>query len=152
MAMDRTLLLIKPNVVEHHKIGAVISTLEENGLIIHNMRMETLTRERAERFYSVHRGKPFFENLVAFMTSGPMVALVLEHENAVEYVRNLIGNTDPSKAANGTIRHLYGESLTRNAVHASDSPGNAEKEISCIFDEERAASRLERVEDVSEMR
>lgn len=72
--------------------------------------METLTRERAERFYAVHKGKPFFENLVEFMTSGPMVALVLEHENAVEYVRSIIGNTDPSKAAEGTIRRRYGES------------------------------------------
>lgn len=132
--MNQTLLLIKPNVVEHRNIGAVICALENNGLIIRRMHMETLTRERAERFYAVHKGKPFFENLVEFMTSGPMVALVLEHENAVEYVRSIIGNTDPSKAAEGTIRRRYGESLTRNAVHASDSPENARSEIACIFD------------------
>ena len=138
--MDRTLLLIKPNVVERLKIGAVISALEEHGMIIRALRMETLTRERAERFYAVHMGKPFFPNLIAFMTSGPMVALVLEHENAVQYVRSIIGNTDPSKAAEGTLRRLYGESLTRNAVHASDSPENAHLEIACIFDDWQGAS------------
>jgi nucleoside-diphosphate kinase len=131
--MNQTLMLIKPNVVERRTIGAVISVLEENGLVIRKMQMETLTRERAEQFYAVHRGKPFFENLIEFMTSGPMVALLLEHENVVEYARNIIGNTDPAKAAEGTIRRLFGESLTRNAVHASDSPENAHLEISCIF-------------------
>ncbi len=132
--MDRTLLLIKPDVVKSRRIGAVISVLEDRGLLIREMRMETLTRARAERFYSVHRGKPFFEDLVEFMTSGPMVALILEHENAVAYVREVIGSTDPSKAAEGTIRRLYGESLSRNAVHASDSPENAELEIACVFE------------------
>ena len=150
--MNRTLLLIKPNVVENQNIGAVISALEQRGLIISEMRMETLTRERAERFYAVHREKPFFAKLVEFMTSGPMVALVLEHENVVEYVRQFIGNTDPSKAEEGTIRRLYGESLTRNAVHASDSPENAKLEIACIFNGGQDASPFGRAEHSFETR
>ncbi|MCE5249226.1 nucleoside-diphosphate kinase [bacterium] len=131
--MDRTLLLVKPNVVRIHKIGAVLDALEEKGLVIRDMRMLTLTRERAETFYAIHRGKSFYDRLVTFMTSGPIVAVILEHENCVEYVRSVIGNTDPEKAAKGTIRKLYGLSITENAVHASDSNENAEKEISIMF-------------------
>jgi nucleoside-diphosphate kinase len=131
--VERTLLLIKPNVVEKGNIEAVISALEEKGLVIREMRMETLSRERAEGFYAVHRGKPFFDVLIEFMTSGPIVEMVLEHENCVEYVRSVIGATDPAKAADGTIRKKFGESVTRNAVHASDSPENAELEITFLF-------------------
>ena len=134
--MEKTLLLIKPNVVRINKTGAVLGALEEKGLIIKKMLMLTLTKEHAEKFYAVHRGKPFFEKLVAFMTSGPIVAVVLEHENCVEYVRMVIGHTDPAQAAEGTIRRIYGHSVTENAVHASDSPENAEKEIALIFGKE----------------
>lgn len=136
LSMEETLLLIKPNVVERRKIGAVITALEDHDLIIKKMRMETFTRERAEGFYAVHRGKEFFENLVEFMTSNPIVALVLEHEHCVEYVRAIIGNTNPAKAEKGTVRNLYGESCTRNAVHASDSFEHAEWEIAYIFNED----------------
>ena len=94
-----------------------------------------MTRERAEIFYDVHRGKPFFEQLLSFMTSGPIIGMILEHENCVEYVREIIGNTDPDKASAGTLRKMYARNLTENAVHASDSPENAEKEIMCIFGE-----------------
>ncbi|MFC1693521.1 nucleoside-diphosphate kinase [Candidatus Latescibacterota bacterium] len=131
--MEQTLLLIKPNVIEDNKIGAVISVLEEKGIVINNMRIETLTRKRAEGFYEIHRGKPFFENLVKFMTSGPVIELILEHENCVEYVRQVIGNTDPEKAEPGTIRRMFARSLTENAVHASDSADTAKREIAFIF-------------------
>lgn len=131
--MSQTLLLIKPNVVRKNRIGVVLAALEEKGLVIEKMRMLTFTVDKAEEFYTVHLGKPFFERLIKFMTSGPIVAVILEHENCVEYVRRVIGNTDPEKAENGTIRELYGDSLTENAVHASDSDENARKEISIMF-------------------
>ena len=133
--MEQTLLIIKPNAVEDHNIGKIITIMEQKGLTIKNMKMETFTKERAEGFYDIHRGKPFFDRLIEFMTSGPIVLMVLEHENCVEYIREIIGATDPDKASEGTIRKLFARSLTENAVHASDSPGNALKEISYIFDE-----------------
>jgi nucleoside-diphosphate kinase len=135
VAMEETLLLIKPNVVEDHNIGKVISLIEEKGLLIKDIKMETLTMERAEGFYDIHKGRPFFHPLVEFMTSGPIVELILEHEDCVQYVRSVIGDTDPNKAAEGTIRKLYGRSITENAVHASDSIENALKEIQYIFNE-----------------
>ena len=131
--MSQTLLLIKPNAVRKNSTGAVLAALEGKGLVIRKMTMLTFTRDHAEEFYAVHKGKPFFENLISFMTSGPIVAAVLEHENCVEYVRQVIGNTDPAKAADGTIRKLYGDSLTENAVHASDSDENAQREIAIAF-------------------
>jgi len=131
--MEQTLLLIKPNVVKKQRIGEIIDILEKKGLVIKNIKMETLTRERAEGFYNVHRGKQFFDNLVAFMTSGPIVEVVLEHEHCIEYVREIIGSTDPAEAAEGTIRKKYADSLTENAVHASDSLENARIEIAFMF-------------------
>jgi nucleoside-diphosphate kinase len=131
--MRYTLILIKPNVVRKNKIGAVINVLENKGLVIKDIRMGTLTKERAEGFYEIHRGKPFFENLINFMTSGTIVELIVEHDNCVEYVREVIGNTNPEKAVEGTIRKIYGDSLTENAIHASDSPENAKIEIAYIF-------------------
>ncbi|MFC1538543.1 nucleoside-diphosphate kinase [Candidatus Latescibacterota bacterium] len=133
--MEQTLLIIKPNAVKDNNIGAIISILEKKGLIIKTIKMETFTRVRAERFYEIHRGKEFYERLITFMTSGPIIHLVLEHENCVEYVREIIGATDPQKAAGSTIRKLYAKNVTENAVHASDSNENAIKEISFIFDE-----------------
>ncbi len=133
--MQRTLLLIKPNVFEDRQVGAVIDALERKGLVIREMKMETLSRNKAEGFYEIHRGKPFFERLVTFMTSGPIVEMVLEHENAVEYVREVIGSTDPAQAAEGTIRKKFARSLTENAVHASDSIENARHEIGYMFGE-----------------
>ena len=131
--MQQTLLLIKPNVVEENKIGAVIDTLEKKGLVIKNMKMEHLSRERAEGFYDIHREKPFFEKHIKFMTSGPIVEIILEHPDCIEYVREVIGQTDPANAAEGTIRKRFGRSLRENAVHASDSPETAETEIAYIF-------------------
>ena len=134
--MEQTLLFIKPNIVEENKIGAVIAALEEKGIVIRNIKMETFTKARAEGFYEIHMGKPFFERLLEFMTSGPVVEIILEHENCVEYVRSIIGDTDPGKAVAGTIRNRFGSSVTENAVHASDSVENARKEIAYIFGNE----------------
>ncbi|MHB9030378.1 MAG: nucleoside-diphosphate kinase [Candidatus Latescibacterota bacterium] len=139
--MERTLLIIKPNVVEDRKIGAVISALEDKGLIIREMRMETLSRERTEQFYEIHRGKPFYEALISFMISGPVVPMALEHEDAVNYVRQVIGSTDPQKAAEDTIRKRFARSLTQNAVHASDTPENAAREIAFFFGHDAAGPR-----------
>ncbi|HUT62520.1 MAG TPA: nucleoside-diphosphate kinase [Anaerolineae bacterium] len=135
--MEQTLLLIKPNVIQAKKIGAVISELEEKGISIRNMKMETLTKERAEGFYEIHRGKPFFDQLIRFMTSGPIVEMILEHDFCVEYVRDIIGHTDPQKAKGGTIRNLFGCTVTENAVHASDSTETANREIQYIFGNEK---------------
>jgi len=131
--MERTLLIIKPNVVEKCQVGAVISALEKKELIIRNMKMERLSRKRAEEFYEIHRGKPFFERLIDFMTSGPVVPMVLEHRDGVNYARDVIGCTNPQEAAEGTIRKKFGQDVTRNAVHASDSPENAAREIAFFF-------------------
>jgi nucleoside-diphosphate kinase len=132
--MEQTLFIIKPDAIEDRHIGAIISILEEKGIVIKRMKMETLTKKRAEGLYNVHRGKPFFDKLVEFITSGPIIEMILEHKNCVEYVREINGATDPQKAANGTIRKLFARNLTENAVHASDSVENARKEISYIFD------------------
>jgi len=132
--MEKTLLLIKPDAYENHHIGEIISILEKKGLVIKDIKSETFTKERAEGFYDVHRGKHFFDNLIQFMTSGPIIEIVLEHENCVEYIRKIIGKTDPEKAAEGTIRKLFAKNITVNTVHASDSVENAKKEIAYIFD------------------
>ncbi len=133
--MEETLFIIKPNVIENRHVGEILTILEEKGLVIKRMNMETFTKERAEEFYEIHRDKPFFKRLIEFMTSGPIIAMVLEHENCVEYIREIIGTTDPQKAEAGTIRRNFAHDITRNAVHASDSTENARKEISYIFGE-----------------
>ena len=133
--MGQTLFVIKPDAIEDHHVGAIISILEKKGIVIKKIKMETLTKKRAEGLYDVHRGKSFFEKLVEFMTSGPVIEMILEHENCVEYTREIVGATDPQKATEGTIRRLFARNLTENAVHASDSVENARKEIVYIFDE-----------------
>ena len=130
----RTLLMIKPDAVEKKVVGKIISMVEERGFDIRDMRMKRFTRDEAEKFYEVHRGKPFFEELVQFITSGPVVGLCLEGEDIVNKVRNFIGATDPSKADPCTVRALYGTNISRNAVHASDSPENAERELKFFFE------------------
>ena len=131
--MEKTLLLIKPNVTEENKTGEVIASIEAEGFVIKAMKMLVMDRTKAGEFYAVHKGKPFYDNLIAFMTSGPIVAVVLARDNAVSYLREVIGNTDPSKAASGTVRARFGRSVTENAVHASDSPENAQVEMGVIF-------------------
>ena len=134
--MERTLVLIKPDGVRRGLIGEIISRFEKKGLKIKALKMLWLTREKAEEFYSVHKGKPFFESLIRFMTSGPIIAMVLEGDKAISVVRLMIGPTDGREAPPGTIRGDYALSKQENVVHASDSPESAEREIRVIFSDE----------------
>ncbi|ADI32724.1 nucleoside-diphosphate kinase [Staphylothermus hellenicus] len=133
MSIERTLVLIKPDGVRRGLIGEIISRFERKGLKIKALKMLWLTRDKAEEFYSVHRGKPFFESLIEFMTSGPIIAMVLEGDMAISVVRKMIGPTDGREAPPGTIRGDYSLSKSQNVVHASDSPESAVREIGVIF-------------------
>ncbi len=133
--MERTFVMIKPDGVHRSLIGEVISRLERKGLKIVAMKMLWIDRELAERHYAEHRGKPFFSSLVDYITSGPVVAMVVEGRNAIKVVRNLVGATNPVEASPGTIRGDLGMDLGRNVVHASDSLQSAEREISLFFAE-----------------
>jgi nucleoside-diphosphate kinase len=132
---ERTLAIIKPDAVSKNLIGKIVAHLEESGFVIRAMRMEQLDEEKARRFYEVHKERPFYGSLVAFMTGDRCVPMVLEREAAVAKLREVIGATDPAKAAERTIRKLYAESVERNAIHASDSPENATREIAFFFPE-----------------
>jgi nucleoside-diphosphate kinase len=133
MYTDYTFSIIKPNAVRTGKTGPILAMINEAGFEIAAMRMVRLTKPQAESFYSIHKGKPFYEGLIEFMTSGPVVVMILRHENAVEQYRKLIGSTDPSKAEPGTIRKLYAVSVQMNAVHGSDSVENAAIEANFFF-------------------
>jgi nucleoside-diphosphate kinase len=133
MSIQRTLCLIKPDAVEARQVGAIISRLEQEGFTIRAMKHMLLTGAEAEGFYAEHRGQPFFDDLIVFMTKGPIVAIVLEHEDAIAKYRQIIGSTDPSKAAPGTIRHMFGTSVRTNAVHGSDKAETALREIRYFF-------------------
>jgi nucleoside-diphosphate kinase len=133
MAVERTLSIIKPGAVARNLIGKIIARFEEQGLCIIAARMIHLTEEQAQAFYAVHRERPFFSELVAYMTESPFIALVLEGEDAIAKNRELMGATDPSKAMPGTIRGDFGRSITRNTVHGSDSPETAVTEINFFF-------------------
>lgn len=133
MAVERTLSIIKPGAVARNLIGNIIARFEEQGLSIIAARMIHLTEAQAQSFYAVHRERPFFPELVAYMTESPFIALVLEGENAIAKNRELMGATDPSKARPGTIRGDFGRTITRNTVHGSDSPETAATEIAFFF-------------------
>ena len=133
--MEETLFMIKPDAVRAKKIGAILAEVEKAGFEIAAMRMARLTPEDARRFYAVHEGKPFLDDLVAFMSSGPVVPCRLRRPDAIRALRELIGATDPKEAKKGTIRALHAESKQNNAVHASDSPGSAGTEIPFFFGE-----------------
>ena len=133
MYTDFTFSIIKPNAVRTGKTGPILAMINEAGFEIAAMRMVRLTKPQAESFYSVHKGKPFYEGLIEFMTSGPVVVMILRHENAVEDFRKLIGATDPAKAEPGTIRKLFAVSVQMNAVHGSDSTENAAIEANFFF-------------------
>ncbi|HTN51095.1 MAG TPA: nucleoside-diphosphate kinase [Anaeromyxobacter sp.] len=133
MGIERTLSIIKPDGVENGVVGRVVARFEAAGLRPVAMRMAWLSRAEAEGFYAVHRKRPFFSGLVTFMTSGPVVLMVLEGENAVARNREIMGATDPAKAAEGTIRRELAASIDRNTVHGSDSPENARIEIAYFF-------------------
>ncbi|MDH4156264.1 MAG: nucleoside-diphosphate kinase [candidate division Zixibacteria bacterium] len=131
--MNRTLLIIKPDATGRRLVGRIIDRLERAGFDIVRMKMVRLTEAEARRFYAVHEGKPFLDSLVAFMSSGPVVPMVLEKGNAVEDLRMLIGATNPENAACGTIRQEMALSVEKNSVHASDSNENAATEIAFFF-------------------
>jgi nucleoside-diphosphate kinase len=131
--MSFTLTIIKPDAVSTGKAGKILAHLEDAGFTVKAMRMTRLSREQAGAFYAVHRERPFYDSLVAFMTSGPVVPMVLEAEGAVTKLREVIGATDPAEADEGTVRKLYAESKERNAIHASDSDENAAIEASFFF-------------------
>ncbi len=131
--MERTLSIIKPDAVAKNVIGKIIDRFESNGLRIAAIKKLKLSKEDAAKFYEVHKERPFFGELVEYMTSGPVVVMVLEGENAVAKNRELMGATDPKEAAPGTIRADFAESIEANAVHGSDSLENAQKEIAFFF-------------------
>ncbi len=133
MALEHTLSIIKPDAVARNIIGKIYSSFEERGLQIVAAKMVRLTRDQAETFYAVHHGRPFYEDLIAYMTSGPVMVQVLEGESAIALHREIMGATDPKKAAPGTIRAEFAESVTRNAVHGSDAPETAAAEIAFFF-------------------
>ncbi|MCX6666966.1 MAG: nucleoside-diphosphate kinase [Euryarchaeota archaeon] len=133
MGKERTFVMIKPDAVQRGFVGEIISRLERKGIKLVAMKLVSVSRELAEKHYGVHRGKPFFEPTVKYITSSPVVAMVLEGNNAIEMVRSMMGKTDPQQAAMGTIRGDYGQFIGRNIVHGSDSKETAEFEINLWF-------------------
>ena len=133
MALERTLSIIKPDAVEKHKVGAIIQRLEDEGFKICAMKRLHLTLAEARGFYAVHRERPFFAELTKFMSRGPIVVMVLERENAIQKYRDVIGATDPKKAADGTLRKAFGTDVGENALHGSDSPETAQNEVAYFF-------------------
>lgn len=132
---ERTLTIIKPECVENKHIGDVIARIEKDGFIIKAMRMLQMSLEEARTFYEVHRERDFYDDLTSYMSSSPVVVMVLEKENCIRAFRDFIGATDPAKAAPKTIRRVFGKNIQKNCVHASDSPENAVREIKFFFPE-----------------
>jgi len=141
---EQTLAIIKPDSMEKRCFGEIIQRLLDEKFNILKMKHLKLTREQAEKFYEIHKNKPFFRDLVNFMTSGSVIVIALERENAVNYLREIMGSTDPGKAAPSTIRSRYGSDIQRNAIHGSDSEQNARKELSFFF------AQYEIMENISE--
>jgi nucleoside-diphosphate kinase len=139
MAGAVTLGIVKPDAVANNRIGAILAHLERDGYRVRAARLVRLSRSQAEAFYEVHRGRPFYDELVTFMCSGPCLPMVLEKDNAVLAFRDTIGATDPAEAKAGTVRKLFAESKGRNAVHGSDSDDNARREIAFFFAEAERA-------------
>ncbi|MGB9773749.1 MAG: nucleoside-diphosphate kinase [Bacteroidota bacterium] len=133
---EQTLAILKPDCIRRRLVGPVIARIEEAGFKIAAMKMTRLTHETASAFYAVHRGKPFFDDLIEYMTSGVCIPIALEKENAIEDFRALIGATDPAQAAPGTIRKLFATSKQENIIHGSDSRENAQLEITFFFSQE----------------
>ena len=128
MKQNKTFTMIKPDAVKNGDTGSILAHIEKAGFKITAMKLTHLTKESAEDFYKIHKERPFFKDLISYMTTGPIVAAVLEKDNAVEDFRKLIGNTDPQKADEGTIRKIYAKSIDANAIHGSDSDDNAKIE------------------------
>lgn len=138
---ERTLAIIKPDAVGHNAIGPIIAACEGAGLVPVAMRMMHLSKSEAEGFYAEHKGKPFFDSLVSFMISGPIVVMVLEGESAIKGYRALMGATNPAQAEEGTLRRQFATSIDENAVHGSDSAASAEREISFFFEDSAIFTR-----------
>lgn len=134
MGIEKTFSIIKPNAVKKNAIGDIINHFEKNGLHIAAMKLATISKEKCELFYAEHKERPFFGELVSFMTSGPVVLICLAGESAVSKNRELMGATDPKKAAPGSIRAKHGDNVGENAVHGSDSPTSAARELAIFFD------------------
>jgi nucleoside-diphosphate kinase len=136
MSKEQTLSIIKPDAVQKNHIGEILSRFEKAGLKIAALKMKELSRKEAERFYAVHKERPFFKDLVDFMVSGPVVISVLEGESAIQKNRDLMGATNPKEAAPGTIRADFAESIDANAVHGSDGPDTAKVEVAYFFEKQ----------------
>jgi nucleoside-diphosphate kinase len=133
LALQRTLFIVKPDAVERNLIGGILAHVEREGFRIAEARLARLTREEAKTFYEEHREKPFFGELVDYMTSGPVMLTCLEREGGVVKLREVVGATDPAQADEGTVRKTFGKSKQMNSVHASDSPASAERELKLFF-------------------
>lgn len=144
MAIERTLSIIKPDAVAKNNVGDIISCFEKEGLNVVAAKMVHLSPERAQAFYAVHKERPFFNDLVKFMVSGPVLIQVLEGENAIVKNRDIMGATDPKKAAPGTIRARFAETIDENAVHGSDSPETAKEEIAFFFTQDEICPRTKK--------
>lgn len=142
MALEKTFSIIKPNAVSKNVVGEIISRFEKRGLRVSAAKFTRLSKEKAEGFYIEHKERPFFGSLVQFMTSGPVLLLVLEGDNAVQANRDIMGATDPAKAEPGTLRKDFADNIEANAVHGSDSPKAAEREILYFFDKSEVVSRF----------
>ena len=145
MAGTKTLTIIKPGAVSHEYIGPILARINEAGFHISAMRLFRLTQAQARNFYAIHAQKSFYDGLITFMTSGPVVVAILEKENAVKDYRKIIGHTDPNKAEPGTIRRMFAESIERNAVHGSDSDQNATTECDFFFSNSERFSMFEKM-------
>jgi nucleoside-diphosphate kinase len=133
VAVDRTLFIVKPDAVERNLIGKILAHVEAKGFRIVEARFGSMTREEAQTFYAEHQARPFFKDLVDYMTSGPVLLTVLERPDAAATLRQVVGATDPAQAEPGTIRALYGRSKQMNSVHASDSPASSDREVKLFF-------------------
>jgi nucleoside-diphosphate kinase len=133
VALERTLFIVKPDAVQRNLIGKILAHVEQHGFRVVEARFGLLTREQAQEFYAEHQAKPFFGELVDYMTSGPVMLTTLEAEGGIAKLREVVGATDPAQAAPGTVRKLFGESKQMNSVHASDSPASAEREVKLFF-------------------
>ncbi|MDP7321655.1 MAG: nucleoside-diphosphate kinase [Bacteriovoracaceae bacterium] len=142
MAIEKTFSIIKPNATQDNNIGNIIAMFEKNGLRISAAKFTQLSKEKAEGFYIEHKERPFFGELVDFMTSGPVMLMALEGENAVAKNREIMGATNPAEAAEGTIRKLYAKSIGENAVHGSDSTASAERELAYFFEKTELVDRF----------
>ena len=131
--MERTLAIIKPDAVQRNLAGTILARLEAEGFMVLGLKMVSLSKQDAERFYAVHRERPFFHGLTSYMASGPAIPMLLQRDNAIQTLRDLMGPTNPAQAAAGTIRQEFGLDVEKNAIHGSDSPASAAQEIAFFF-------------------